>query len=132
MSTSSTARTHLSETSYDIEIVTGNGVIRGEPLLRCPRCGHNYLHHGQVTVFDRTEDATLTLVTAIVAGVTAVHLRPSSMVANPSRRRHGIAIAFECEECPGEIELTIAQHKGETRIAWRFEPLPAGHQWQPQ
>ena len=38
---------------------------------------------------------------------------------NPSWRRHGLAICFECEFCGRTSELTIAQHKGQSLLAWR-------------
>jgi hypothetical protein len=91
------------------------------PMLRCPRCGGHDLHQGRVTVFDRHEDAELTAVTTIAGGLAATHLQPSNQVANPSGRRHGLASAFGCENCDGDIELTIAQHKGLTAFAWRFK-----------
>ena len=79
------------------------------------------MHQGRVTVFDRSDDAELTAVTTVADGLTATHLRPSNQVSNPSGRRHGLAIAFFCEHCGGDIELTIAQHKGLTAFAWRFK-----------
>jgi hypothetical protein len=87
--------------------------------LLCPRCGGNYLHQKQVTVFDREEDAETTSVTTVAGGLAATHLLPSEQIANPSGRRHGLAIAFECEGCGDGIELTIAQHKGVTNLGWR-------------
>jgi hypothetical protein len=60
-------------------------------------------------------------VTTVAGGLAATHLQPSNQVANPSGRRHGLAIAFDCEGCGDEIELTIAQHKGLTAFAWRFK-----------
>jgi DNA-directed RNA polymerase subunit RPC12/RpoP len=89
------------------------------PEVRCPLCGHTCLYQGRVTVFDRNEDAKMTVVTTVVGGLSAADLLPSDQVANPSIRRHGLAIAFGCEVCGGDIELTIAQHKGNTQIAWR-------------
>jgi hypothetical protein len=46
---------------------------------------------------------------------------------NPSSRRQGLAIRFFCEGCGGAdsddiIELTVAQHKGSTELAWRYSP----------
>ena len=43
----------------------------------------------------------------------------SKRSGNPSLRRHGLAICFECEFCGRTIELTIAQHKGQSLLAWR-------------
>jgi hypothetical protein len=77
-------------------------------------------------LFDRSEDGELTAVTTVARGLTATHLLPSNQVANPSGRRHGLAIAFDCEGCGDEIELTLAQHKGVTALTWRFKEQ-AGH-----
>jgi hypothetical protein len=88
--------------------------------LRCPRCGDTDLRHGQVTAFDRNEDAEMTIVTRISGGFAETRLLPSDQAGNPSSRRHGLAIAFACEGCGDGLELTIAQHKGSTTVAWRF------------
>jgi len=37
---------------------------------------------------------------------------------NPSKRRDGIRIAFECEACGPVQPLVIYQHKGETFVEW--------------
>lgn len=88
-------------------------------LLLCPRCGGDYLHHGQVEVFARTEDAAVGLHTTAGAGDTRVD---RDLGGNPSARRHGVTIAFSCELCDeaaqGVLRLTIAQHKGQTFLAW--------------
>src|SRR5262245_48689829 len=96
-------------------------------VLLCPRCGENYLHHGQVEIFDRREDAD-GLHTTVGVGRVAVD---RDMSRKPSSRRHGIAIGFWCEQCNGNeadvrgasMRLTIAQHKGQTFLAWEaIEP----------
>ena len=110
---------NLSLTSHKIEFTPDSGI---GPELKCPRCQSNYMHHGRVTVFDRGEDADLTAITAVQDGLSATHIFSSKEVSNPSGRRHGIAIAFDCEQCGDDIELTIAQHKGNTVFAWRFDP----------
>jgi hypothetical protein len=99
----------------------------GATDLLCPRCGADYLHHTDVTAFDRGEDAE-TLVRTKLSGETVTRERiDSSAAGNPSLRRDGIAVRFWCESCcPQEssdiIELTIAQHKGQTEIGWRYTP----------
>jgi hypothetical protein len=112
-------RPALATISHVVEFAEDIGI---GPVLRCPRCGDNYLHQARVTVFDREEDAELTAVTTVAAGLAATHLLPSDQIANPSRRRQGLAIAFDCEGCADGIELTIAQHKGTTVFAWRCAP----------
>ncbi len=42
------------------------------------------------------------------------------MTNNPSDRRGGIVLGFECEFCPEHIfGLNIVQHKGSTYLNWR-------------
>lgn len=96
--------------------------------LICPRCGADNLHHLGVAVFDRNEDAPLTVKTLVEGATVAVAVLASEGSANPSSRRDGLAIQFECEGCGGGtnedvIELTIAQHKGSTEIGWRYSEL---------
>ena len=99
--------------------------------LPCPRCGSDYLHHRGVTAFDRSEDAETVLRTSVGVGKTSVALVPQADSGNPSVRRDGLVIQFWCEHCNGgddgdsTIELTLAQHRGATEIAWRFTPLDA-------
>ena len=90
-----------------------------DDVLLCPRCRGNCLHHGHVTVYDRSEDEpriTKTTVDGPVANMTAVENNGSG---NPSLRRGGIAISFACELCSAHSELTIAQHKGSSLVEWR-------------
>ncbi len=89
-------------------------------LLMCPCCGADeaYLHSRTVTVFDRAEDAEITRVVSVGETVDMRRV-PSEATGNPSSRRHGIAIEFECELCGEPIELTFAQHKGHTLVRWR-------------
>ncbi|MBV8775541.1 MAG: hypothetical protein JO166_24915, partial [Deltaproteobacteria bacterium] len=122
-------------TTHKPELET-NGAVElgdyyaGQTNLKCPRCGWDFLHLRRITVYDRGEDAEMTSVTTACDGLSATHLLPSREVANPSARRDGMAILFECEACSVDlyrsspvIELTIAQHKGITLLGWRFEPL---------
>jgi hypothetical protein len=94
----------------------GNGVAE----LQCPRCGFAGLHHTGVLVFDRTEDAVQVTLTSVQGGKVAVDTNGSN-AGNPSSRRDGIVLKFECEGCGNApIEMTIAQHKGSTEIGWRY------------
>jgi hypothetical protein len=90
--------------------------------VECPRCGGFYLHHGRVTVYERAEDAKQTRVTVIDAASLTSRRMQSSLINNPSSRRHGMTIGFSCESCDRGvegIELAIEQHKGATFIRWR-------------
>jgi hypothetical protein len=86
----------------------------------CPACGQGNLHQGEVTVYDRGEDANVTIVTRVNDGMVSSHRHNSDKVSNPSERRDGIAIAFCCEHCDSHLEMTIAQHKGMTFMGWRI------------
>lgn len=91
--------------------------------LVCPRCGSEYLHQVGATFYDRSEDAEMTTVTRVMGGEFQRREHPSTSIPNPSARRHGMAIVFECEGCSeddGPLELTVAQHKGNTEMGWRY------------
>ena len=111
-------------------LVTKVGVetedLGGAHNLRCPRCGSDYLHHYAVTMYERGEDEGKVVRTHIENGATTTEI-VSSTAGNPSSRRHGMTVSFTCETCPDRddrplIELTIAQHKGNTEIGWRHAP----------
>ncbi|MDE4619650.1 hypothetical protein [Sinorhizobium meliloti] len=93
--------------------------------LKCPNCGGSHLHHIKVAVYDRSEDAAQVTKTVVANGRASMDKVDSLSSGNPSTRRDGIVVSFECETCPagkdGPLELTIAQHKGSTEIGWRFD-----------
>jgi hypothetical protein len=86
--------------------------------LACPACGSIYLHHGEVTVYDRGEDAPLTCVTIVNGDKLSRALIDSDACGNPSSRRDGVCIAFWCEGCDADLLLTMAQHKGLSQLQW--------------
>lgn len=96
--------------------------------LDCPDCGDNYLHHRNTTIFERSEDDKFTTVIAQNGTDAQVSDFPSEDTCNPSHRRNGVIIEFECEHChhDGEEELNglplhrlaIIQHKGNTFMEW--------------
>ncbi len=99
-------------------LITSKGVRQrdaGEVAdLLCPRCGADNLHHLTVTVFDRGEDASSLVRTKFGAGNASMSVVGAS-AENPSSRRGGLTIQFECEQCGGGapddvIELTIARN----------------------
>ena len=115
--------------AFDEHVLTaGDG---GFQHLTCPGCGGGYLHHEDVTVYDRVydgrENAADTKQTRVAAGKATTMVLPSKVCRNPSNRRDGIVVAFWCEDCSALSELTIAQHKGYTLTSWRFtgERTPA-------
>ena len=104
----------------------------GTSVLRCPRCNGNNLHQRTVTVFDRGEDQEQVVRTTVEGNTTTVDVVGNE--GNPSSRRHGLSILFDCERCGNSnetyyIELTVAQHKGSTETAWRYtsEANPESH-----
>ena len=102
--------------------------LGGASELQCPRCKSQCLHHCGVKVFDRGEDHETVMYIEVAGAAVTTRIMPSAGSGNPSSRRDGLAIQFWCEGCSEKeatpIELTIAQHKGSTEIAWRYQPLP--------
>ncbi len=84
--------------------------------LECPGCGGSYLHHVKVEVFDRSEDQEDGL--HVVVGHQDVQVN-EHMNGNPSRRRHGLKIYLECENCECNPVLIVSQHKGQTYVDLR-------------
>lgn len=104
--------------------------IDDDTWLICPSCGDNYLHHTSITVFNRTEDSDQTRVTHLgtnMDGYTPGELNDTLTSAtvksgdceNPSPRRHGLHIRFNCEHCDDTKTLCLYQHKGFTGLRWK-------------
>jgi len=92
----------------------------GYLVLACPLCGGGHTHQGAMEIFDRTkEDSEDGLHLLIKHGK---HTVDRSMVGNPSGRRQGMTIEFECEICSKKFAVIIAQHKGETLVFWNNHP----------
>ena len=89
-----------------------------DEALCCPHCGDDYLHHKEVEVFDRLEDADVGAHVIVMRGVARFD---ASMVGNPSSRRGGMRIRFYCESCAMRPYLVISQHKGQTLVFWEWE-----------
>lgn len=91
-----------------------NCIGLGDDLL-CPKCGCNNLHQIAVDTYFRGEDAEV----GIHAHVGFDGVRTDMDVSgNPSARRSGMTITFECEQCDGDKFLHIYQHKGTTYLEW--------------
>ncbi|WP_316194430.1 hypothetical protein [Bradyrhizobium sp. SZCCHNRI3052] len=91
--------------------------------LICPRCGSEYLHHTGAVFFERGEDAASVVKIVVDGASTTTSIDPGA--DNPSSRRHGMFVKFECEQCSGPggvLQLNIAQHKGATELSWTFSP----------
>jgi hypothetical protein len=73
--------------------------------------------------FNRGEDQES--VVKIVVDRSTTTTSVDSGAGNPSSRRHGMFVKFDCEQCstPGDVlQLNIAQHKGATELTWTFSP----------
>ena len=81
-------------------------------------CGDSWLHHVGVEIFDRAEDASDGLHVS-TTGTSVVVNR--ALAGNPSDRRDGLIIYFECEVCPARPRLLISQHKGQTFFDFQRE-----------
>jgi hypothetical protein len=102
-------------------------MIHGTPIrwvddqgghLLCPRCGGYLVHHDQIDVYDRDEDADDGLhVKVVFAECNDSDLTvDKDLSLNPSSRRDGMSIKFHCERCPEPFWLHVSQHKGYTDI----------------
>ena len=95
-----------------ITITAENGVT---DRLCCPQCNSIYIHQGRVEIFFRREDAKTGRY--ISADFDDIQLN-SNLLNNPSPRRQGMLIHFNCEECGKNHKLAMYQHKGETYMDW--------------
>jgi hypothetical protein len=88
--------------------------------LTCPRCGCDNLHQTSVTAFWRSEDQS-TVLECYSDLERKYYTSETDGENNPSSRRQGITIEFDCEQCEGNkpLELCITQHKGTTYLTWR-------------
>jgi hypothetical protein len=99
-------------------------VVIAEGVIYCPRCGEANLHQGTVTVFNRLEEDGAVEITRILPdgrGQRWMATTTGSVAAehgNPSARRNGLVIEFECEHCVEPVKLQIWQHKGATFVEW--------------
>jgi hypothetical protein len=91
--------------------------------LHCPNCKGDYLHQVEVIAYWCAEDEKTGL--KAVSSMDRCFVE-TSMKGNPSARRQGLTIRFECEACSAEPLLAITQHKGQTEIGW-WEPEEYEH-----
>jgi hypothetical protein len=111
----------MNTTIQDRVILPAN-TFSSEVELKCPGCGSEYLHHYEVRIWSRKEDAAHTeqiTARALPGAAPAALAEITNGEGNPSHRRHGIAIRFSCEMCNQISELTLAQRTGTTLIGWR-------------
>ena len=113
-------------------------------VLMCGNCGMEFLAHSKIEIYEREkEDANECLYVKVEGRQLArcdgrriieinsekhlsdpihSHWRGASSADNPSSRRSGVAITFDCEGCSMKQLMTIAQHKGQTLIDFISEP----------
>ena len=88
-------------------------------ILLCPCCKEGHLHHTRVEIYSRKEDASSGLLVDQSLEPSQINITPNgSMEDNPSPRRGGIRITFDCECCPKTSRLIVVQHKGSTFVEW--------------
>lgn len=104
------------------EVTVESGVYTTQSNLLCPSCNEPYLHQGAIEVYDRAEDAEQVRCTVVEDGNIFSQIISNATSNNPSSRRHGMLIHFECEHCTDvDFKLNIAQHKGFTLMDWEYE-----------
>lgn len=83
--------------------------------LICPNCKGENLHQRSAKVYFREcEDSEFGKF------IKCSNQKVESIASdgNPSVRRDGLLVSFDCESCDAEPELAIFQHKGVTYIEW--------------
>jgi len=91
--------------------------VRGsEAVLLCPKCDFSYIKITKTELFNRKAEDDLSGLHVSIEGIS---LRvDDSLIGNPSDRRSGMYIYFECENCPEVSRLSLSQHKGETFLSF--------------
>ena len=85
-------------------------------VILCPYCGDGYLHHKRVVIYHRYgEDSKDGLAVTVTSEGLATN---GDISENPSSRRDGLVIHFECENCDNTPILAVSQHKGTTSLHW--------------
>lgn len=93
-----------------------NDVLKDyEVSVGCAHCSGGMLHQEQVEIY-RVEDEDSPVQKRVVCdrsnNVLIDKNAPRSHSRNPSPRRDGVRIVFNCENCGGFTNLLIFQHKG--------------------
>lgn len=83
--------------------------------IYCPHCGNEYLHQKEVAVTWRyQEDSGGVCYTTSRKKDFKEHLDSKHI----PHRRDNLIIVFDCENCEGDKNLEIYQHKGVTYMEW--------------
>ena len=84
--------------------------------MLCVGCGEDCLHQTGMIWFQRSEDAKKGTAYFVQHGQSGKYEFEDYRSANPSTRRHGSIVIFECELCHTITGLSFAQHKGHTHV----------------
>lgn len=83
--------------------------------LNCPNCNGAYIHHYKIEIFSRKEDAKTGLHICTEYDQISID---QNLIDNPSPRRHGLKIYFNCEECKVQSRLALFQNKRNTMFSF--------------
>ena len=93
--------------------------------LKCAECNdpkepNDYMHVKSVEIFDRGEDKEMVdVISYHKGGYTKNEKIKNEDSRNPSGRRDGLIITFDCEMNPHhKCQLAISQHKGNMEVRW--------------
>ncbi len=97
--------------------------IHPNGYLLCPHCGLGMLHQDLVDVYRRNNEDDAHGIHIVTDGP-SVTIDSDAEDGNPSNRRDGMELWFECEFCTEEaVMLVIHQHKGSEFIGWRHASI---------
>ena len=91
-----------------IEIENDNDV------LKCAHCLGEYTHVRAITWFRRDEDCDNC--NTLFADIKTQKTMVTTNQLNPSARRDGLRVIYECECCGEYSSMNISQHKGLTHL----------------
>ena len=88
-------------------------------ILECPKCGDAFMHQRSVEVYNQSEADDQSVGFEIDRGNNSISIG-GDPEDNPSGRRGGIRIEFECETCSASNphHLVVEQSKGNEYIYW--------------
>ena len=93
----------------------------------CPHCGFDSMHQSQVQLYCRTEgidartkrECNVLIVTSMYDGMVSQSSNAEEFDEfNPSSRRQGMRVIFNCENCDNHPSWVMFQHKGATITGW--------------
>lgn len=80
------------------------------PLI-CTNCGHDYLNFRNIEIFVREKEDDINC-KHVVVNNQYVHV-DSNISGNPSERRNGLTVRFNCENCRHITGLNVFEDKGQ-------------------